>query len=94
MKRIVSLLLMLCLLVSTTAFAEGKTYGEAPSLKAEVEAGNLPPVEERLPLEPYVSTAKEIGIYGGVYRAGGFGPHPWSGGYRGPAYGGPDAHHA
>ena len=74
MKRIVSLLLMLCLLVSTTAFAEGKTYGEAPSLKAEVEAGNLPPVEERLPLEPYVSKAEEIGIYGGVYRAGGFGP--------------------
>ena len=74
MKRIVSLLLMLCLLVSTTAFAEGKTYGEAPSLKAEVEAGNLPPVEERLPLEPYVSKAKDIGVYGGVYRAGGFGP--------------------
>ena len=74
MKRIVSLLLMLCLLVSTTAFAEGKTYGEAPSLKAEVEAGNLPPVEERLPLEPYVSKAEEIGVYGGVYRAGGFGP--------------------
>ena len=74
MKRIVSLLLMLCLLVSTTAFAEGKTYGEAPSLKAEVEAGNLPPVEERLPLEPYVSKAEEIGIYGGTFRGAGFGP--------------------
>ena len=29
-------------------------YSEAPSLAAMVAAGKLPPVEERLPLEPFV----------------------------------------
>ena len=43
-------------------------------LAAEVAAGNLPPVEERLPVEPYVSKAEDIGVYGGIYHAGGFGP--------------------
>ena len=74
MKRLASLLLVLCLLMSTVAFGEGKTYGESPLLAAEVAAGNLPPVEERLPVEPYVSKASEIGVYGGIYRAGSFGP--------------------
>lgn len=74
MKRLASLLLVLCLLMSTVAFGEGKTYGESPLLAAEVAAGNLPPVEERLPVEPYVSKASEIGVYGGTYRAGSFGP--------------------
>ncbi len=74
MKRFASLLLVLCLLLPAVSFAEGKTYGEAPTLAAEVAAGTLPPVEERLPAEPYVSKAAEIGTYGGTYRAGGFGP--------------------
>ncbi len=77
MKRLVSLLLALCLVLSlTAALAEGTapTYHEAPSLAEEVAKGNLPPVEERLPKEPYVSKANDIGVYGGIYRAGGFGP--------------------
>ncbi len=74
MKRLVSLFLLLCMLMSTVSFAEGKTYGEAPVLAAEVAAGTLPAVEDRLPLEPYVSKAEEIGVYGGTYRGAGFGP--------------------
>ena len=72
MKRLASLLLVLCLLMSTVAFGEG--FGESPLLAAEVAAGTLPSVEERLPEEPYVSKAAEIGLYGGIYRAGSFGP--------------------
>ena len=74
MKRLVSLFLVLCLLSASAVLAEGTAYHEAPVLAAEVAAGNLPPVEERLPAEPYVSKAEDIGVYGGVYRGGGFGP--------------------
>lgn len=77
MKRFVSLLmaaLLLSGLLPAMSLAEEQTYGESPLLAAEVAAGNLPPVEERLPDEPYVSKAEEIGVYGGVFRGAGFGP--------------------
>ena len=44
-------------------------YSEAPDLAAKVAAGELPPVDERLPLEPLVLTPVfEVGKYGGVWR--------------------------
>ncbi len=44
-------------------------YNEAPSLAARVAAGELPPVEERLPANPIVAVPwNEIGAYGGVIR--------------------------
>lgn len=40
---------------------------EAPTLAAKVKAGELPPVEERLPKDPLVVQPNEsIGVYGGV----------------------------
>ena len=43
-----------------------ETYNESPMLSAMVEAGELPPVEERLPAHPViVEPAEGIGIYGG-----------------------------
>ncbi len=49
-----------------------EAYGEAPELAAMVEAGELPPVAERLPAEPRVlKTAGMVdgmGVYGGVLR--------------------------
>lgn len=43
---------------------------EAPSLAAQVEAGELPPVEERLPSNPMVvEPHAEIGQYGGTWRS-------------------------
>ena len=43
---------------------------EAPSLAAQVEAGELPPVEERLPSNPLVvEPHAEIGQYGGTWRS-------------------------
>ncbi|HDY65557.1 MAG TPA: ABC transporter substrate-binding protein [Phycisphaerae bacterium] len=47
-------------------------YNEAPELAAAVKAGKLPPVEQRLPAEPFVAewSVKDgkIGKYGGVLR--------------------------
>ena len=44
------------------------TFGEAPELAAMVARGELPPVEERLPEEPFVVVRNEIGTYGGTLR--------------------------
>ena len=47
-------------------------YSEPAWVTALVEAGELPPVEERLPVKPYVvdfdTDEKEIGKYGGSIR--------------------------
>ena len=46
--------------------------GEVPSLLADVEAGKLPPVTERLPANPFTvdfaKEGKETGKYGGEMR--------------------------
>ena len=47
------------------------TFKEAPELAQMVSAGELPPVEDRVPLEPLV-LGREIGTYGGtLHMAGG-----------------------
>jgi peptide/nickel transport system substrate-binding protein len=52
-----------------------KTFKEAPMLAALVQAGQLPPVEQRLPSEPMVlQPAHEIGKYGGTWRRAFTGP--------------------
>ncbi len=55
---------------ATAAPAEpASKYSEAPDLAAKVAAGELPPVDERLPLEPLVLTpVYEVGKYGGVWH--------------------------
>jgi len=51
-------------------------YKEAPELADEVAAGKLPPVEQRLPDEPVVTTADyaEIGKYGGTLQTASWWP--------------------
>ena len=76
MKKL-SWLLVLAMLISMfamTASAEGD-YAQAPMFDAAVEAGELPPVEERLPENPRVAKEildeyldMEIGNYGGTLR--------------------------
>ena len=67
MFTILGLALMLAL---GAAGAQDMMYGEAPMLAALVEAGELPPVEERLPAEPLVITPYDrIGDYGGEWRS-------------------------
>ncbi len=40
-------------------------YGEAPILAALVRKGELPPVDDRLPVDPMVVDLESIGVYGG-----------------------------
>jgi peptide/nickel transport system substrate-binding protein len=49
-------------------------YNEAPMLAEMVAAGDLPPVDERLPEEPLVHEVAAIGKYGGTLRRGFLGP--------------------
>ncbi|GHV60898.1 peptide ABC transporter substrate-binding protein [Spirochaetia bacterium] len=84
MKKGLSLLFscvfMVVLLISCGRAADktasaGTTGGkESPLLAALVAKGELPPLEQRLPEEPFVSSAPEVGKYGGIYRGAGFGP--------------------
>ena len=52
-------------------------YSEAPMLADLVAAGELPPVEERLPENPdEVAPLESIGKYGGAWRRGFAGVYP------------------
>jgi peptide/nickel transport system substrate-binding protein len=54
-------------------------YNEAPMLQAMVDAGQLPPVEERLPENPLVIPVTDsIGEYGGIWRRGFIGPSDYN----------------
>ncbi len=53
----------------------GGTYHEAPMLAEMVAAGDLPPVDERLPDNPLIeNVVDEIGQYGGTLRRAFLGP--------------------
>ncbi|WP_162801563.1 ABC transporter substrate-binding protein [Brachybacterium saurashtrense] len=47
---------------------------ESPMLTERVDAGELPPLEERIPSDPLVVDAAEIGSYGGTMRSVTIGP--------------------
>lgn len=75
MKRLFSLLLVIILVTmalptSLTKAQDGGQYNEAPMLAERVAAGQLPPVEERLPSNPRVIEMPwaDIGTYGGDLR--------------------------
>src|SRR5262249_24588614 len=60
-----------------------KTYREARQRAELVKAGKLPPVAERIGQDPLViKPLKEIGKYGGTWRAGFTGPADFWNGYR------------
>jgi len=76
----VTMLVALAVPVVPTAKAQGG-FNESPMLAEKVAAGELPPVEERLPVNPaVVEPAKEIGKYGGELRVGFVGTNPGWGG--------------
>lgn len=76
MKFRALLLLVICVtlvapLGLTSAQDGGMTYKEAPMLAEKVAAGELPPVEDRLPATPLVVKPTErIGVYGGTWHMG------------------------
>ncbi len=70
MKKVLALILVLCMMLSLTSFAAAENvYSEAPALAAKVAAGELPAVAERLPENPLVVNTKDgVGVYGGIWR--------------------------
>lgn len=72
MKRINKLLIItigLLVITSLVGFATVLAFNENPMFAEKVKKGELPPVEERLPKEPFVVTPyDEIGTYGGTLR--------------------------
>ena len=91
--RLMPAMLGAALLIGTSAWASGTDegtagsgaamagdgqYQEAPMLAAMVAAGDLPPLEDRLPVEPKVlAPLEEVGTYGGTLNVFGTGAHPW-----------------
>ncbi len=86
-KKAAPLAVALGLILSMPAFAQIGTFAydgplptqfnEAPMLAAKVAAGDLPPVEERLPIASdvlVVPVVERIGDYGGTWRRGFGGP--------------------
>ena len=60
-----------------------KKFSEAPQLAELVKAGKLPPVTERIGQDPLViKPLREIGKYGGMWRAGFTGPADFWNGFR------------
>jgi peptide/nickel transport system substrate-binding protein len=68
MSKRLFLIIVLVLALCSTTFAQ-TTFNEAPVLAEQVAAGELPPVEERLPAEPLViEPVEQVGEYGGTWR--------------------------
>ena len=62
-------LILLALVLAVPFVALAQTYNEAPMLAARVAAGELPPVDQRLPENPMVvEPFHEIGQHGGTLR--------------------------
>ncbi len=69
-KSISFAVLALVLAAVLTGTVPAAQYQEAPALAERVAAGELPPVEDRLPLDPYVVEVRDrIGDYGGTVRS-------------------------
>ncbi len=68
-NRLLSTLIALSTLTLLAA-SPAQAYREAPSLDAEVKAGTLPPVDQRLPAIPRIVTVENVGAYGGDLRIG------------------------
>jgi len=79
MRKLVVVLISgtICLLLGMGSVMAAK-YNEAPMLKIKVAAGELPPVEERLPEEPLViPVVEKIGEYGGTIHVQSLSPGSW-----------------
>ncbi len=59
--------------------APAAKFNESPLLAEQVKAGKLPTLDQRLPKNPLVMEADEVGAYGGVWRRGFTGPSDFNG---------------
>ena len=79
MKKLLIVLLLAVFAGAALGAAPAVTYKEAPMLAEQVKAGKLPPVAQRLPENPLVVPADEIGTYGGIWHRGFLGPSDFNG---------------
>jgi peptide/nickel transport system substrate-binding protein len=64
-----TLLLIVLLVLTTFGFAQDSFYQQAPMLAERVAAGELPPIDERMPNNPVLITPYEsVGVYGGTWN--------------------------
>jgi peptide/nickel transport system substrate-binding protein len=78
--RFFLILFVLVAVIVPAAVAQG-TFNESPFLTAKVDAGELPAIEERLPVSPrVVDPFSEVGQFGGNIRIGFVGNNPGWGG--------------
>jgi peptide/nickel transport system substrate-binding protein len=69
-RRFVGAAIMAGVLATTSWSAMAAAYKEAPEVAARVSKGELPPVDQRLPAEPFVlKPIESVGHYGGVWRS-------------------------
>ncbi len=54
-------------------------FAQSPLLEEQVKAGKLPALEQRLPENPLVENAAEVGKYGGIWHRGFLGPSDFNG---------------
>jgi len=67
--RILFVLIFSFILLETQA--QGSIFNEAPMLAEQVARGELPPIEERLPINPVIiQPIESIGQYGGIWSVG------------------------
>ena len=68
-KKLVFVIALLTVALTGGLIAGQGMYNEAPALAEMVAAGELPPVDERLPAEPLViEPVEEVGQYGGTWH--------------------------
>jgi peptide/nickel transport system substrate-binding protein len=80
-RGLFTLAILLLIVAFGTTLTSAQAYNESPMLAERVAAGELPPLEERLPVEPQVTTPfNEVGTYGGEIRIGFTGANPFWGG--------------
>lgn len=67
--RIVFMVLMISLIYPSISYSQESLYKESPLIQEQVLSGELPPIEERLPLNPVIiQPVDEIGVYGGTWH--------------------------
>lgn len=80
-RSLFSLVILVLLTLFSTVPLSAQDFKESPMLTAQVEAGELPPVAERVPVNPaVVAPFNEVGQYGGAMRVGFTGTNPGWGG--------------
>jgi peptide/nickel transport system substrate-binding protein len=80
-RSLFTLTILILVVLFGAAITAAQDYKESPMLAAQVQSGDLPPVNERLPENPAVITPfKEVGQYGGTMRVGFTGSNPGWGG--------------